>query len=70
METYGIRRHGLHLLHDGPEARNRCPHPNLDRYQRYLWQKVEICLREKIDVVFEDDEKVIDLFRRFAQRSE
>ena len=37
-----------------------------DRYQRYLWQVVEICLREKIDVVFEDDEKVIDLFRRFG----
>lgn len=68
LESYGIRYHGLHLLEDGPEARNRCPHPDLDWYQRYLWQKVEICLREKIDVVFEDDEKVIDLFRRFAPK--
>lgn len=66
LESYGIRHHGLYLLDDGPEARNRCPHLDLDWYQRYLWQKVEICLREKIDVVFEDDEKVIDLFRRFA----
>ncbi|MBL9154666.1 MAG: HAD family hydrolase [Verrucomicrobiales bacterium] len=68
LEAYGIRHHGLHLLEDGPEARNRCPHPDLDWYQKYLWQKVEICLREKIDVVFEDDEKVIDLFRRFAPK--
>lgn len=68
LETYGIRHHGLHLLEDGPEARNRCPHPDLDWYQKYLWQKVEICLRENIDVVFEDDEKVIDLFRRFAPK--
>lgn len=68
LETYGIRHHGLHLLDDGPEARNRCPHSDLDWYQKYLWQKVEICLREKIDVVFEDDVKVIDLFRRFAPK--
>ena len=68
LESYGIRHHGLHLLEDGPEARNRCPHPDLDWYQRYLWQKVEICRREKIDVIFEDDEKVIDLFRRFAPK--
>lgn len=68
LETYGIRHHGLHLLEDGPEARSRCPHLDLDWYQRYLWQKVEICLSEKIDVVFEDDEKVVDLFHRFAPR--
>ena len=68
LETYGIRHHGLYLLEDGPEARNRCPHADLDWYQKYLWQKVEICLREKIDVVFEDDEKVIELFKRFAPK--
>lgn len=60
LESYGIRHHGLHLLKDGPEARDRCPHADLDWYRRYLWQKVEICLREKINVVFEDDEEVID----------
>jgi hypothetical protein len=68
LKSIGIRHHGLHLLDDGPEARNRCPHPDLDWYQRYLWQKVEICLREKIDIIFEDDPKVIDLFRRFAPK--
>ena len=29
---------------------------------------MEICLRETIDVVFEDDGEVIDLFRRFAPK--
>lgn len=65
-ETYAIRHHDLYLLEDGPAARNRCPHPDLVWYRKYLWQKVEICLQENIDVVFEDDEKVIDLFRRLA----
>lgn len=68
LELHGIRHHGLHLLEDGPAARHRCPHGDLDWYQKYLWQKVEICLREKIDVIFEDDEKVIGLFRRFAPK--
>ncbi|MCB1087139.1 MAG: hypothetical protein KDM63_08850 [Verrucomicrobiae bacterium] len=66
LENYGIRHSGLYLLEDGQEARNRCPHLDLDWYQKYLWQKVEICQREKIDVVFEDDEKVIALFHRYA----
>ena len=67
-ESLGIRNQGLHLLEEGPEARNRCPHPDLDWYQKYLWQKVESCLREKIDVIFEDDQKVIALFLRFAPK--
>jgi hypothetical protein len=61
-----VRCDELHLLDDTPAARERCPHPDLDWYQKYLWQKVEICLREKIDAVFEDDPKVVALFKRYA----
>lgn len=66
LNRYGVRHHGLHLLDDQPEARDRCPYSDLDWYQKYLWQKVDICLREEIDVIFEDDQKVIELFKRFA----
>ena len=68
LAGYGVRHRELYLLDDQAEARDRCPHDGLDWYQKYLWQKVEICLRENVDIVFEDDEKVIELFKRFAPR--
>ena len=68
LQRYGVRHNELYLLEDGVESRNRCPHGELDWYQKYLWQKVEICLREKVDIIFEDDVKVIELFRRFAPK--
>ncbi len=66
LGRYGVHHQGLYLLDDGPEIRERCPHSDLDWYQKYLWQKVEICVREEVDVVFEDDVKVIELFKRYA----
>jgi len=66
LHDHGIRFDQIHLIDDAAAARERCPHNELDWYQKYLWQKVEICLREKIDVVFEDDSKVIELFKRYA----
>jgi len=68
LDRYGVRHQGLYLLDDQPEAWDRCPHSDLDWYQKYLWQKVDICLREEIDVIFEDDLKVIELFKRFAPK--
>ena len=66
LDGYGVRYDQIHLIDDAAVAQKRCPHPELDWYQQYLWQKVEICLRERVDVVFEDDVKVIALFRRYA----
>ena len=43
-----------------------CPHRELDWYRKYLWQKVRICLDHKVEAVFEDSQKVIDLFRQYA----
>lgn len=56
----------LYLLGSYEEAQANCPHDELDWHQKYLWQKVDICLKEGIDIVFEDDEKVLALFQRFA----
>ena len=66
LHGYGVRYDRLYLIDDAAVARERCHHAELDWYQKYLWQKVEVCLLEKIDVVFEDDLKVIDLFKRYA----
>ena len=66
LEGYKIRHKGLYLLDQESEARHRCPHSDLDWYQKYLWQKIEICQREQIDVFFDDDQKVVELFKRFA----
>ncbi len=43
-----------------------CPHQDLDWYQKYLWQKVSICLDRGVGLVFEDDPKVIALFEKHA----
>ena len=65
LEDYGIEYDELVVI---PEGQNRipCPHAGLDWYERYLWQKLQVCLDRDVDVAFEDDPKVIDLFRRFA----
>ena len=43
-----------------------CPHEELDWWNKYLWQKVDVCQREGVEVVIEDDEKVVALFRKYA----
>ena len=65
LEGYGVEFDELVVIPDGKD-RIPCPHAGLDWYRQYLWQKVHACLDRGVDVVFEDDEKVVDLFRRFA----
>ena len=43
-----------------------CPHAELDDYQRFVWQKVRYCKEESIDIFFDDDERVVELFKRFT----
>ncbi len=66
LRGYGVEFDELFVIPDAPGERMPCPHADLDQYQQYLWQKVAVCLDHQVDVVFEDDEKVISLFRRFA----
>jgi hypothetical protein len=65
LKEYGIESDELVIIPDGTD-RIPCPHMGLDWYQQYLWQKVAVCVERNVDVVFEDDEKVVDLFKRFA----
>ncbi len=43
-----------------------CPHEGLDWYEKYLWQKVKVCLDRGVDLVFEDDPKVTSIFEKYA----
>ena len=56
----------LFLIESYEQAQANCPHQELDWHQKYLWQKVDICIREGIDIVFEDDPKVLALFETYA----
>ena len=66
LDAYGIAFDDLIIIADAEGDRIACPHDDLDWYQKYLWQKVSVCLKHKVSIVFEDDPKVIELFRRFA----
>jgi hypothetical protein len=66
ISRLGIEYDELHLIADMDAARAICPHEDLDEYQRWVWQKVDYCLRKRVDVYFDDDEIVAQLFRRFA----
>ena len=66
LVSWKIRFDAVHLLPDNLQAERTCPHQELDWYQKYLWQKVDYCQRNGIAVVFDDDQKVIDLFLKYA----
>lgn len=66
LHSYGVEFDGLYLLPSAEQAKAACPHPTLDWYQRYLWQKVALAQQLGVTVFFDDDEKVIMLFRQFA----
>jgi hypothetical protein len=67
LQSYGIELDELFII---PEGTNRipCPHAGLDWYQRHLWQKVFACLQRDVHVVFEDDPKVVALFKAHAPK--
>ena len=54
-----------HLPKQEGEVDN-CPHVELDDYQKFVWQKIKYCLDENIDIFFDDDDRLIPLFKRFA----
>ncbi len=66
LKEYGVMYNMLVLIDSPAIAKETCPHADLDWWGKYIWQKVDICQKEKVEIVFEDDEKVIALFKRFA----
>ncbi len=66
LKEYGVMYNMLVLIDDPQVAKKTCPYADLDWWEKYLWQKVDICQKETVEIVFEDDEKVIALFKKFA----
>jgi hypothetical protein len=63
LSLFGITYDYLYLLPSIEAAQVRCPQNNLDWYQKYLWQKVAYCLENNIEYFYDDDTKVIELFK-------
>jgi len=66
LNSYGIPFDELFIIPDAKPDQRPCPHDELDWYQKYLYQKVTVCLEHEVAIVFEDDQKVIDLFKMYA----
>ncbi len=67
LASYGLEYDGLFIIpNSGSRGQLPCPHTDLDWYQKYLWQKVKLCLDRDVHIVFDDDAKVVGLFKRFA----
>lgn len=66
LESYGVEFDELVIIADGERDRIPCPHADLDWFQAYLWQKVAVSLDRNVAVVFEDDAKVVALFKTYA----
>ena len=53
LAAYGIEFDDLVIIADsGGQEQIMCPHENLDWYQKYLWQKVWVCLDYNVRIVF------------------
>ena len=66
LKSYGIAFDELFIIPDAGREQIPCPHGDLDWYAQYLWQKVAVSLEHDMAIVFEDDDKVIALFKTYA----
>ena len=66
LREYQIPFDAIHFLGVMSRANEECPHKSLDWFQRYLWQKVDYALRNKLTHFIDDEAKVLSLFARFA----
>lgn len=64
LNDLGIVYDHLYILHDQKEADRICPF-DLDWYQRFIFQKTVYCKANRVSIYFDDEQKVIDLFRQF-----
>ena len=66
LKGWSIHYDRLYLFRPFEEVEHICPHAELDWYKKYLWQKVHHCINESVDFYYDDDDKVIDLFKLHA----
>ena len=66
LREWSIRYEKLFLFKPFEEVEYLCPHSELDWYQQYLWQKVHHAKNENLDVFYDDDDHIINLFMDYA----
>ena len=66
LNNWSISYDKLFLFKPFDDVKHLCPHDDLNWYQKYLWQKLYYCIREKVDCYHDDDIKVIELFESHA----
>ena len=70
LQELGIKYDHLYFLPSYSAAKELCPHYELDWFQKYLWQKADYCLKNDISIYFDDDIKVIGIFKKYAHKTE
>jgi len=65
LSELGIIYSHLYILRDQIEAERICPFSNFDWYQKFLFQKLVYCKANHVDIYFDDETKVIELFKQF-----
>ena len=70
LKGWSIRYDTLYMFEPYEEVEHLCPHGNLDWYRKYVWQKIHHALSESLDIFYEDDAVIIDLFESYAPNIE
>jgi hypothetical protein len=70
LRMLGISYDYLYLLPSIETAQRCCQVAGLDWYQKYLWQKVDYCIMQGINLFYDDDIKVVQLFQLLAPEIE
>ena len=66
LGALGIVFDQLYLLPSIEIAQKCCPLSSLNWYQKHLLQKVDYCIKHGIGHFYDDDAKVVELFRLIA----
>lgn len=65
LANYGIQYAAMYLfksMDDMPE----CPYQDLDWQDQYLWQKVQYAVAAGVTRHYDDDERVLNLFKKYG----
>ena len=68
LKALGIEYDELHLIPDeGIKGDIPGAPDGLDWYRQYLWQKVAFCLAHGVELFFDDDDTVVELFEEYGE---
>lgn len=66
LKRYGIKYSELFFLPPISMAQKLCPHPQLNWFEKYLWQKADYAIKNGLSFFVDDDAIVEQMFMTFA----